>query len=306
MLIRAVAIVVAVASVLVAVTFATGLVQPPAVRPGVPDGFVPAGVPLPEFQSDLTSDPADLDSYIPAVAPPGGVFVRNGVIRVPAPAPPNGPRRVAIQVGHWQTESAPPELYRLIAQPGATWSGVREVDVNLDIARRVAARLERQGIAVDLLPATIPPGYVADAFLALHADSDGVGELSGFKAAHGPKRGPFEDALVADLQRTYGILTGLDWDAEHISPNMRFYYAFNWGRYQHALAPHTPAAILEMGYVSNDDDRGKMLEHADVLADAIVAGLTAFLAETPRERIFAADLEFPVLPPSTPPPSPSP
>src|SRR5256885_2615 len=62
------------------------------------------------------------------------------------PAAPQGPRRVGIQVGHWKTEESPPELAKLIPQTGAIWEGLNEVDVNLNIADRVAALLRRQGI----------------------------------------------------------------------------------------------------------------------------------------------------------------
>ena len=175
---------------------------------------------------------------------------------------------------------------------------MNELDVNLDIAGRVAALLRRQGIVVDLLPATVPPGYVADAFLALHADSDGVGELSGFKLAHGPDRGALEDRLVGDIHDAYAKATGMDDDARHVGVNMTYYYPFNWGRFQHATSAHTPAAILEMGYISSDDDRALLTEQPDRVAAAIADGLVRFLSETPRDRIFHDDLVIPL--PSSP------
>src|SRR5207253_4541373 len=67
-------------------------------------------------------------------------------------------------------------------------------------------------ISVDILPVTVPPGYLADAVVALHADSDGVGQWSGFKMAHSARRGPFEDALLADVKKAYGDATGLEYD----------------------------------------------------------------------------------------------
>jgi N-acetylmuramoyl-L-alanine amidase len=268
--------------------------------------FVPAGAPLPVLQASLTSDPTDDESFVPALAPPGGAILRRSantiVLRVPAP--PQGPRRVGIQVGHWRTEEAPPELRKLIPQTGAIWAGVNELDVNLDVAQRVAALLSRRGIVVDLLPSTIPVGYVADAFLALHTDSDGVGELSGFKLAHGPERGPYEGRLVADIKDAYGSATGMGYDGEHIGLNMLYYYPFNWSRFQHAAAAHTPAAILEMGYLSSDDDRAVLTDDPDRVAGAIANGLLRFLSETPRAQIFKDDLVIPLPPvpaPSTTP-----
>jgi N-acetylmuramoyl-L-alanine amidase len=77
---------------------------------------------------------------------------------------------------------------------------------------------------------------------------------------------------------------------------MRGYYAFSWSRFQHAVAAHTPAVILEMGYVSNDDDRALMLDKPDVLATAIAHGVMMYLDETPRSKIFGQDLVVPAFP----------
>jgi len=272
---------------------------------GSGDTFVAAGVPLPALQASLTSDPTDDDSYIPMISPAGGAYLRRSTnsIVLHAPTPPLGPRRVGIQVGHWKTDEVPDDLHKLATQTGAVWDDVQEVDVNMDVAQRVASLLRKAGITVDLLPTTIPPGYVADAFLALHADSDGVGELSGFKLAHGPLRGPFEDRLVSAISDAYAKAVALRYDAEHVSVDMRYYYAFNWGRFQHTTSPHTPAAILEMGYISNDDDRTILTEQPNVIATAIAAGLLNFLNATPRSQIFKDDIvvPLPVGPSPTPP-----
>jgi N-acetylmuramoyl-L-alanine amidase len=275
--------------------------------------FVPAGAPLGQIGSD-PDDPSDPWS---AAAPPGGVIVQTpgatarpsatGTFRIPIPKNvPTGPRRVAIQAGHWKSDEAPDELRRLIPQTGAAWEGVTEVEINLDIAHRVGVILNSKGIAVDILPTTIPVGYIADAFVALHADSDGVGENSGFKMAHGARRGPYEDALLNDIKDAYGSATGLDYDARHITSQMRGYYPFSWSRFQHAVAAHTPAVILEMGYVSNDDDRALMLDRADLVAKSIADGIMKFLSDTPRSKVFGQDLVVPAFPPRPSRPTPTP
>jgi len=275
----------------------------PVLGPAADPNFVPAGAPLGQIGSD-PDDPSDPWS---AAAPPGGVIVQTpgptagpnaiGSIRIPIPKNvPTGPRRVAIQAGHWKSDEAPDELRRLIPQTGAAWEGVTEVEINLDIAQRVSVILNSKGVAVDVLPVTIPVGYVADAFVALHADSDGVGENSGFKMAHGARRGPYEDALLNDIKDSYGAATGLDYDPIHITNSMRGYFAFNWSRFQHAVAAHTPAVILEMGYVSSDDDRALMLDRADLVANSIADGIMKFLNDTPRSQIFGQDLVVPAFP----------
>jgi len=275
----------------------------PVLGPAADPNFVPAGAPLGQIGSD-PDDPSDPWS---AAAPPGGVIVQTpgptagpnatGSIRIPIPKNvPTGPRRVAIQAGHWKSDEAPDELRRLIPQTGAAWEGVTEVEINLDIAQRVSVILNSKGVAVDVLPVTIPVGYVADAFVALHADSDGVGENSGFKMAHGARRGPYEDALLNDIKDSYGAATGLDYDATHVTRNMTGYFGFNWSRFQHAVAAHTPAVILEMGYVSSDDDRALMLDRADLVANSIADGIMRFLNDTPRSQIFGQDLVVPAFP----------
>ena len=275
----------------------------PVIGPGADPNYVPAGAPL----GMIGADPDDPDDPWSAAAPPGGVIVQGpgptaapnatGTLRIPVPKNvPTGPRRVAIQAGHWKSDEAPDELRRLIPQTGAEWEGVTEVEINLDIAQRVGVILNSKGIAVDILPTTIPVGYVADAFVALHGDSDGVGEVSGFKMAHGARRGPYEDALLNDIKGAYGAATGLDYDGTRISRNMTGYFAFNWSRFQHAVAAHTPAVILEMGFVSNDNDRALMLDRADLVAVAIATGVMKFLDATPRSAIFGQDLVVPAFP----------
>jgi N-acetylmuramoyl-L-alanine amidase len=149
-------------------------------------------------------------------------------------------------------------------------------------------------------------GYVADAFVALHADSDGVGENSGFKMAHGARRGPYEDALLNDIKDAFASATRLEYDARHVSRNMTGYFGFSWSRFQHAVAAHTPAVILEMGYLSNDDDRALMLDKPDLIATGIADGVLKFLNETSRSKIFGQELVVPAFPsrPSRPSPHP--
>jgi hypothetical protein len=301
----------------VAATVVSCGVLAPGAAPGAPGGLgvqlgpggvaVKAGAPLPMLQ-DI--DPEDLDPArdvpgVPpvALAPPGGAVVQANGVRIPKPAMPTGARRIGIQVGHWETDQVPAELgTRITFQTGTSWAGVDEVDVNMDIAQRMKAQLVARGYAVDIIPTTVPVGYLADVFVALHADGDETEQKSGFKIAHGSRRGPYEDKLVSLLRDEYGKLTGLDWDPE-ISRGMTAYYAFNWGRFQHAAAAHTPAAIVEMGFLSNGHDRDLMVNNADDVATAIVNGVQRFLDEVPRSKIFSEDI---IVPPQRGRPSPTP
>ena len=227
--------------------------------------------------------------------------------RIPKPVLAPGPRRIGIQAGHWETAKAPPELWRLETQTGTSWNGVTEVEINLDVANRVKSILEPKGFLVDVLPTTIPPGYVADAFVALHGDGDGTGENSGFKMAFSSRRTPYEAALLQSIKAHYGAATGLPYDSGRISRNMINYYALTWQRNKYATAPHTPSVVLEMGYVSNDHDRTLMTERADVVVAAIAEGILRFLDDHPRDTLFGQDLLVPARAQfGTPRPSPTP
>ena len=292
-----------VAVVLVANAVAAGMPIARSLTDVGAPGYVPAGAPL----GMIGTDPDDPDDPWSAAAPPGGAILQTpgptaspgqvGTIRIPIPRIlPTGPRRVGIQVGHWKTDEAPAELRSLVPQTGAAWEGVTELDVNLDVAQRLAVILNAKGIAVDILPVNVPVGYIADAVIALHVDSDGVGEISGFKMAHNARRGPFEEALLADVKAAYAAATHLDYDAQHVTRNMTGYFLYNWSRYQHAVSAYAPGVILEMGYISNDDDRALMVDHPDVLANGIADGILKFLNDTPRSKLFEREIVVPAFP----------
>jgi N-acetylmuramoyl-L-alanine amidase len=209
---------------------------------------------------------------------------------------PPGPRRIGLQAGHWQTELVPDELRHLANSTGASWGSVMEWQVNLDVANRVAAVLRGRGYQVDVLPTTVPEHYLADVFLALHADASNDPASRGFKAAHGTRRGPYEDELVQTMVQEYGRTTGLPVDPG-ISRNMRGYYAFSWSRFKSSVAPHTPAAILEMGFLTSAADRTLLLGEPDLAAAGVAAGVQRFLDDVPAGAPFADDL---VLPPPGP------
>lgn len=188
------------------------------------------------------------------------------------------PWRVGIQAGHWNIDQLPDELARLRTDTGASYRGLEEVDVNLKIARLVARDLTRAGVVVDLLPATVPPGYEADAFIAIHADGGGPGER-GFKVS-APWRASDASRLLRDaLQRSYGELSGVPSDRYGVTYNMRGYYAFGWYRFEHATAPTTPCAIIEAGYLTSAADRAVIVDDPETPARAIAAGVVLYLGE---------------------------
>jgi N-acetylmuramoyl-L-alanine amidase len=187
--------------------------------------------------------------------------------------------RVGLQVGHWKSEELPDEFAVLRPEVGASAEGHNEVEINLAVAQRVAALLAARGITVDILPATIPIGYNADAFVAIHCDVNVDPAMGGFKLAR------FRDSAVADradtllgaLTAAYGAATGQGQDS-HITRAMTGYYAFNAEDFQHAIAPQTPGVIIELGFLTNGFDRALLVGQQDVVAQGLAEGIMRYLS----------------------------
>lgn len=197
-----------------------------------------------------------------------------------APLPPAAPihARVGLQVGHWESGALPAELAGLRDEHGATAGGLAEVDINYAIAQRVATILRARGITVDILPATVPPGYTAEAFIAIHSDYNNSPAMNGFKLARFrdsaiPAR---DDALLAAIITDYGAATGQGRDS-YVTRAMTGYYAFNSGAFQHAIAPQTPGVIIELGFLTNQNDRALLVERQDIVANGLATGIIRFL-----------------------------
>ena len=210
--------------------------------------------------------------------------------RYPGPIPtpeewraPEGPVRIALQVGHWRTEEAPRELSGL-RRNGANWNGLAEWEVNLEIARHTGAMLEELGYVVDILPAVVPPDYRAHLFIAIHADASNDPGTTGYRVA-----APGRDAtgrasdFVDLLNWKYGEVTGIR-RLPTVTRRMRNYYAFNFRRYEHALHPMTIAAIIETGFLTNAGDREVIVSQPELVARGIVEGIIAFPITPPPGR----------------------
>jgi len=203
----------------------------------------------------------------------GGLGIYRGLSTAPsghaaylAPQPPSASRspRVGLVAGHLGHDS------------GAVCAdGLTEVEVNAAIAREVARRLEALGYTVDILEEFDErlPGYRAAALLSIHADScEYINELAtGFKVARAqadavPER---SDRLVACLVSAYGRRTGLRFHADSITYDMTDYHAFR------EIAPETPAAIIETGFLYLD--REILTRGRERVVEGIVEGLRCFL-----------------------------
>jgi hypothetical protein len=190
---------------------------------------------------------------------------------------PDGPAKVALQVGHWKNDEFPDELAKLRNNGGASGGGKSEWEVNLAIAQETAKILREKGIYTEVLPATVPRAYYADVFLAIHADGSEDSKKRGFKIA-GPWRDftNNSDLLVDSLSESYKIETGFEWDP-NITRNMRGYYAFSWWRFEHAIHPMTTAAIIETGFLTNYHDQQIIVNRPQVAAQGIAQGIINYL-----------------------------
>jgi hypothetical protein len=236
--------------------------------------------PLPTAAPSATTAPSPAPALVLPSATPIAIapIPTPSVVPTPTPRPAGTIPRVGIQVGHWKSNELPDELARLRTSSGAFAGGYHEADVNLAIAKRVVALLESRGLAVDLLPATIPPGYDADAFVAIHADGSSSGNSRGFKLATPWRTSRASQMLLDLLTIEYANATGLPQDGA-ITFNMRGYYAFNNRRGEHAIARTTPAVIIETGFLTSTADRAVIIGQPDNVAIGIANGIIRYLNE---------------------------
>ena len=228
-----------------------------------------------------TNTPAPASTATPTEAPPPPTVTQVPLPEasperiggpVPVPLDHAGPRWVSLQVGHWRNEALPDELKHLDGHTGAYAAGLAELDVNLAVARLTAGFLQARGYQVEILDATVPVSYTTDLFLAIHADGSSRTGWRGFKATAPWDSVPASDAFVGLLYEEYGKATGLPVDVV-TTDSMADYYAFSSVRYRHAISPGVPAALLEMGFVTNAEDRKVLSTQQEAIAWGIANGI---------------------------------
>ncbi len=172
----------------------------------------------------------------------------------------------------------PPELAPISKQLGTYGGGRNEPQLALDIAERTAALLRAQGVVVDILPATVPTGYTADAFLSLHADGAASSSRRGYKVStRYESKVAVQDAMLVEmLTEDYNAATGMPQDYR-IGAAMREYYAFAPLRPNYRVSLYTPSAIIEMGFMTNAADREVLFNAADRVAQGLANGIMRFL-----------------------------
>ncbi len=212
----------------------------------------------------------------------------------PVPDEPNAPTKtpravklIGIVAGHWKNNN----------DPGAVCSnGIKEVDVNLNIASIVQKLLVEKGYQVDLLAEFDKRllGYEADAIISIHNDSCEYvnDQATGYKVAtslagYQPER---STSLAACIRGRYGAASGLPVHSTSVTVDMTEYHAFS------EIDPSTPAAIIETGFLNLDQQF--LTEKPEVAAQGIVSGILCFLN---NEDIYQAAPQA-TLPAATPAP----
>ncbi|MCC2631887.1 MAG: cell wall hydrolase/autolysin [Patescibacteria group bacterium] len=188
--------------------------------------------------------------------------------------PTKKPYKVGIQAGHWKNNEVPDEFGRLrIEGTGTSAGGVNEWEVNLDIAERVAELLGKEGIVAEVLPATVPPGYQADAFISIHADGNEDISVSGFKVTYSAWDEDGEgEALSTAIETSYAEATGMEIDP-NTTEDMQQYYAFNFNRFVHTIDPDTTGIIVEVGFLTSAKDRQTIVRKPQLSAEGIAEGI---------------------------------
>ncbi len=165
---------------------------------------------------------------------------------------------------------------------GATVGSIEEWEVNLDIAQRISKQLTSKGIVVDILPATVPPNYSADIFLTIHADGNEETSVTGYKVAASEFDSTDDSQELSDaIEKSYGEATDMRLDP-NVTDNMTQYYAFNYHKFVHTIQPGTTAAMVELGFLTNSDDRRLMVSNPDKMANGVTTGILNFLRATNR------------------------
>ncbi len=181
----------------------------------------------------------------------------------PSPTPNTQPV-IGIVAGHWGSDSG-----------AVCIDGLKESDVNLNIAALVQRYLVEQGYNAELLKEfdLRLNGFQALALVSIHADScDYINDqATGYKvaAAMGSKHPEQSARLTACLRSRYAQFTGLSLHSTSVTTDMTSYHAFG------EVHESTPAAIIETGFMNLD--RQFLMDSPEAAAQGIVSGILCYI-----------------------------
>jgi N-acetylmuramoyl-L-alanine amidase len=178
-------------------------------------------------------------------------------------------RQVALISGHAGSDSG------AICTDDAGHVVVTEAEISAEVAGLAAELLRQAGADVMILGEYDPrlENLEVDVLLSLHADS--CIDASGYKAAYYiHSRIPEVEQRILDcIDLHYPAATGLTVHPDTITHNMTEYHAFR------RVAPQTPAAILELGFLGGD--QALLTGEASRVARGVADSLLCFLETNP-------------------------
>jgi N-acetylmuramoyl-L-alanine amidase len=148
-----------------------------------------------------------------------------------------------------------------------------EAEVNAGVSRQAADLLRAAGTEVEVFDEYDPrlEKLRAEVLLSIHADS--CIDASGYKAAYYTYSAipQIEQRILDCLDLHYAAVTGLPLHPDTVTHNMTEYHAFR------RIAPDTPAAILELGFLGGDQTL--LTTQADRVARGVADSLLCFLRQ---------------------------
>jgi N-acetylmuramoyl-L-alanine amidase len=177
------------------------------------------------------------------------------------------PEVIGLVAGHWKSDS------------GAVCpDGLKEVDINLNIASLVQKQLVDKGYKVDLLGEFDENlnGYLAIALVSIHADSCNFinNQATGYKVASAMATDSQSERaarLTSCLRQRYGQATGLHVHSTSVTLDMTSYHAFG------EINNNTPAAIIETGFMNLD--RELLTQYPEKAAQGITDGILCYILD---------------------------
>lgn len=173
---------------------------------------------------------------------------------------------------------------------GFTCGGeLTELAVNTEVATYLQQKLLKEGYEVVMLDEfdLALSGFEANALISIHTDTcDYINDTAtGFKVAAAMAQRDQAEAerLAACIADRYAQVTKMQYHYQSVTNDMSYLHAFS------EINPHTPAAVIELGYLNLDQQILK--NNPEELAEGVFQGIQCFMLD---EAIPTA--ETPVLP----------
>ncbi|MDP2167977.1 MAG: N-acetylmuramoyl-L-alanine amidase [Thermodesulfovibrionales bacterium] len=172
-------------------------------------------------------------------------------------------KKILLDAGHGGTD------------PGAVYGGISEEDITLDVVLRLGERLRENGHNVlytrdrdtNLMPSDrlkMIQEYKPDAFISVHCNAATNPQAHGVETIY---RDDYDYPLACEVHKALLATTEMrDRKVKHDSetPHKRLAVLGDL---------KTPACLVEIGFMSNDDDRKVMIEERELIVEAMLDGI---------------------------------